>query len=69
MSISPTSNISLVWLVNDEDSSPTDESRNLIRANAAAWGHKFRRHGNRDNARSKVPLTTEVHYNVFGHDA
>jgi hypothetical protein len=61
-------NISLVWLINHEDPSPAVESRNLIRANAAAWGHKYRRHENRNHARSKVLLAPEVHYNVFGHE-
>ena len=61
-------NISLVWHMNDEEPSPAVESRNLIRANAAAWGHKTRRHGIRNNTRSKVPLASEVHRNVFEND-
>jgi hypothetical protein len=58
-------NASLVWLVNNENSSPAIESRNLIRANAAAWGHKTRRHGIRTHARSKVSLAPDAHFNVF----
>lgn len=60
-------NTSLVWLINDEKPSPAVESRNLIRANAAAWGHKIRRHGIRNNTRSKVPLAPGVHRNVYGN--
>jgi hypothetical protein len=68
MSAATDTNISLVWLINDEDASPAVESRNLIRANAAAWGHKTRRHGTRNKSRSKVPLAPEENYNVFGHN-
>lgn len=65
MSATTAIDTSLVWLVNDEHASPAVDSRNLIRANAAAWGHKCRRHGNRNHARSKVTLAPEVHYNVL----
>lgn len=65
MSTTSATNVSLVWLINDEDSSPAVESRNLIRANAAAWGHKYRRQGIRNNARSKVPLAPDEHFDVF----
>ena len=61
-------NISLVWLINDEQPSPAVESRDLIRANAAAWGHKTRRRRIRNNTRSKVPLASEMHRNVFEND-
>ena len=68
MSIPPATNISLVWLVNSEEPSPAVESRPLIRANAAAWGHKSRRHENRNHSRAKVSSATEVHFSVCGHE-
>jgi hypothetical protein len=64
-----TNNKPLVWLVNSEDSSPAKESRNLIRANAAVWGHKTRRHGIRTPVRSRVALAPDLHFNVYGPPA
>lgn len=59
-----TANTTLVWLVGD-DPTPADGSRNLIRANAAAWGHKVRRQGNRSRARNEVPLAPASLFGVL----
>jgi hypothetical protein len=64
MSTAVAANISLVWLVNNEDSLSAVESRNLIRAKAATWGHTTRRHGHRNVVRSKA---SDLHSNVFDH--
>jgi hypothetical protein len=61
-----TINTTLVWLPGDEPS-PADQSKNLIRANAAAWGHRVRRHNSRTAARNGVPLAPVSHFHVFGH--
>lgn len=67
MSATTAIDTSLVWLINSEEPAPPTESRNLIRANAAAWGHKHRRRANRNQTRSKVPLAPELHFNVCGY--
>jgi hypothetical protein len=67
MSMSTTSNTTLVWLLGDEEPSPADKSKNLIRANAAAWGHRARRHKNRTSAHNRVPLAITSHLHVFDH--
>lgn len=46
-------NNSFIWLVNESQSS-NDSSKNLIRANAAAWGHQTRRRKQRPPVRVKV---------------
>jgi hypothetical protein len=66
MSMSTTSNTTLVWLLGDEPS-PADKSKNLIRANAAAWGHRARRHKNRTSARNGAPLALASHLHVLGY--
>jgi hypothetical protein len=66
MSMSTTSNTTLVWVLGDEPS-PADKSKNLIRANAAAWGHRARRHNNRTSARNRVPLAITSHLHVLGY--
>lgn len=58
----------MVWLVAGEESIPASESRNMIRSNAAAWGHKTRRHGKRNPIPSKLPLAADMHFNVFDPD-
>lgn len=59
-----TANTSLVWLVNSDDTSTGDKSRNLIRSNAAAFGHRTRRQKNRAHVCSKPRLAPDLHLNV-----
>ena len=66
MSAANATEVPLVWLLNDEGSSAASESRNMIRSNAAAWGHKTRRREKRAPIRSKLPLASDMHFNVFG---
>jgi hypothetical protein len=66
MSMSTTINTTLVWILGDKPS-PADQSKNLIRANAAAWGHRVRRHNDRTSARNGVPLAIASHLHVFGY--
>lgn len=68
MSATNATEVPLVWLLNGEESSPASESRNMIRSNAAAWGHKTRRHAKRVPIRSTLPLASDMHHNVFGPD-
>ena len=66
MSAANATEVPLVWLLNGEESSAASESRNMIRSNAAAWGHKTRRREKRAPIRSKLPLASDMHFNVFG---
>lgn len=68
MSAATAIEVPLVWLLNGEESSPASESRNMIRSNAAAWGHKTRRREKRAPIRSKLPLASDMHFNVFRPD-
>lgn len=59
-----TTSTSLVWLINN-DPEPVVATRNLIRANAAAWGHRTRRPKPRAPAREAAPLAPDPKCDVF----
>lgn len=59
-----TTSTSLVWLVNDDPATAVG-SRDLIRANAAAWGHRVRRQKPRARARDTTRLAPDAQSDVL----
>jgi plasmid stabilization system protein ParE len=59
-----TTDTSFVWLVN-ESPVADERSKDLIRANAAAWGHQTRRRRKRSSLRGEGIVTSSIQFRVL----